>query len=327
MLLSPSFMRSSGEASGAIPHLESRQVKTNCPAPELTETADSAQPSVACILLNWNGWEDTVGCLTSLSKLNYRNFLTIVVDNGSSNDSVTRLRDACPEILLLETGRNLGFAGGNNVGIRHAISQRVEYIWLLNNDTEPHPDALTELVNKAASNPRFGAIGSTLMYAHDPNSVQAWGGGRINVWIGRSFHTLVPQEDGWFDYITAASVLIPRRALEDVGLLDDGFFLYWEDGDLSFRLRKKGWKLGVAAGSTVLHKEHASTGRNRRVIDRYVIASGIRFLHKHSPAPWLSIPLFLALRIWKRLLSGQFRRVGDIAGGIRDYLFSGRIRS
>jgi len=315
-------MRSSGEVYGAIPRLESREVKTNCASPGLTETTFRAQPSVACILLNWNGWEDTVACLASLAKLNYRNFSITVVDNGSSNDSVIRIRDAYPEILLLETGRNLGFAGGNNVGIRHAMSQRVDYIWLLNNDTEPHPDALLELVNKAASNPRFGAVGSALMYAHDPSCVQAWGGGRINVWIGRSFHTLVPQDDGWFDYITAASVLIPRQALEDIGLLDEGFFLYWEDGDLSFRLRKKGWKLGVAAGSTVLHKEHASTGRNRRVIDRYVIASGIRFLHKHSPAPWLSIPLFLTSRLWKRLLNGQFRRVGDIAGGIRDYLLA-----
>jgi GT2 family glycosyltransferase len=298
-----------------------RKVNTVRGADGVAEKPCVTAPTVACILLNWNGWQDTVACLAALAKVTYGNFSIVVVDNGSRNDSVIRIREACPGITLLETGKNLGFAGGNNVGIRYAIDHGAEYIWLLNNDTEPRPTALTELVEKALSNPKLGAIGSTLMYAHDPGSVQAWGGGRINVWIGRSFHTLVPQKDDWFDYITAASLLIPRQALEDVGLLDEGFFLYWEDGDLGFRLREGGWKLGVAADSIVLHKEHASTGRNRRVIDRYVITSGIRFLNKHSPAPWLSIPLFLSLRMWKRLLTGQFRGIGDLFGGIGDYLF------
>jgi GT2 family glycosyltransferase len=271
-------------------------------------------------VLNWNGWRDTLACLAALRKVTYEKLSIIVVDNASSDESVVRIREAAPEALLLESGSNLGFAGGNNVGIRHALSGKVDYIWLLNNDTEPRPTALAELVAKAASNPRMGEIGSVLLYAHDPTRVQAWGGGRVSLWTGRSEHALCPQDDGWFQYITAASVLLPRAALDEVGLLDEGFFLYWEDGDLSFRLRSRGWQLGVAAESIVLHKEHASTGRNRRLIDRYVVSSGIRFLHKHSPAPWISIALFLSLRICKRLLTGQFSRLGDVTGGIRDYL-------
>jgi GT2 family glycosyltransferase len=277
------------------------------------------EPSVRCILLNWNGWQDTISCLSALAEQNYENFKVIVVDNGSADDSVPRIREAFPNILLVETGKNLGFSGGNNVGIRYALSEGAQYIWLLNNDTIPAPDALIELVKKAQSDARFGAIGSALMYAHDPNAVQAWGGGRINVWIGHSFHTLVPKDDRWFDYITAASVLLPRQALNDIGLLDEAFFLYWEDGDLSFRLRKNGWRLGVAGSSIVLHKEHSSTDRNRRVIDRHVITSGIRFLRKHSPIPWLSVILYLSSRISWRLLTGQFRRVGDVTSGIKDY--------
>lgn len=278
-----------------------------------------AQPSVACILLNWNGWRDTLACLSALKNTAYDNLSVIVVDNASSDDSVRRIRTAEPGILLLESGGNLGFAGGNNVGIRRALSDGVDYIWLLNNDTEPEPFALAEMIKKAASNPRLGEIGSILLYAHDATRVQAWGGGRINLWIGRSEHALSPKDDEWFHYMTAASVLIPRAALEDVGLFDDGFFLYWEDGDYGFRLRDKGWLLGVAPKSFVLHKEHASTGRNRRLIDRYVVSSGIRFMRKHAPAPFISITLFLTLRICKRLLTGQFRRLGDISGGIKDY--------
>jgi GT2 family glycosyltransferase len=280
----------------------------------------SVQPSVACILLNWNGWRDTVVCLAALARLDYGNISVIVVDNGSADESVRRIREAAPGILVLETGSNLGFAGGNNVGIRHAFAQGPDYIWLLNNDTEPEPDALAQLVHKAESNLRFGEIGSVLVYSDEPSRIQAWGGGRVSFWSGTTVHALSPKEDRWFHYLTAASVLLRRRALEDVGLLDDRFFLYWEDSDLSFRLRKNGWMLGVAAESVVLHKEHASTGRNRRLIDRYAVESGIRFLAKHAPVPWFSLMSFILLRIGKRLLKGQFRRVGDVTGGIKDYV-------
>ncbi len=95
----------------------------------------TAQPDVTCILLNWNGWRDTVECLKALKECRYRNLTIIVVDNGSTNDSVARIRAAHPDVLLLESGKNLGFAGGNNIGIRYALAQGAEYVWLLNNDT------------------------------------------------------------------------------------------------------------------------------------------------------------------------------------------------
>jgi GT2 family glycosyltransferase len=220
---------------------------------------------------------------------------------------------------------NLGFAGGVNAGIRHAFGLAVEYIWLLNNDAQPRPDALAAMVAKVTSDRRFGAIGSVLLYADDSARVQAWGGGRINAWIGYGFHATAPMADSWFDYITAASILVPRRALEEIGLLDENFFLYWEDSDLSFRLREHGWKLGVAANSTVLHKENASTG-NRRKVDRFSTASGIRFLRKHSPAAWLAVPVFITMRIGSRLAQGRWSRIGDIVGGVRDYLRSAASR-
>src|SRR5712672_2084688 len=137
----------------------------------------SAQPSVSCILLNWKGWRDTVACLDALARLDYENLSVIVVDNGSADESVRRIREAAPDILVLETGSNLGFAGGNNVGIRHALAQGADYIWLLNNDTKPEPAALAQLVRRAESNSRFGEIGSVLVRADEPSRIQAWGGG------------------------------------------------------------------------------------------------------------------------------------------------------
>jgi GT2 family glycosyltransferase len=283
-------------------------------------------PTVTCVLLNWNGWRDTLACLRALAGSDYPNMSLLVIDNGSTDGSVERIRRAHPDVELIENGSNLGFGSGVNVGLRRALERGVDYVWLLNNDTEPHPQALTEMVKKACSNPALGAVGSVMRYLHDPQKIQAWGGGQVSHWVGRSIHAVAPEADGWFDYITAASVLLSRRALQDVGLFDEGFFLYWEDVDLAFRLRARGWQLGVAADSSVLHKENASTGGNRNVVARHSTASGIRFLSKYSPLPWLSIPLFICMRAVRRLSIGQVRDIGSVTAGVRDYLRSDRRR-
>jgi GT2 family glycosyltransferase len=131
-------------------------------------------------------------------------------------------------------------------------------------------------------------------------------------------HARTAQEDGWFDFLTAASVLLRREALETCGLFDEEFFMYWEDADLSYRLRRGGWRLGVAAASLVPHREHGST-RNLGVLDRYSVASGIRFLLKHSPAPWISIPMLLTVKVGRRIARGRLSRVADVVRGVRDY--------
>jgi GT2 family glycosyltransferase len=286
---------------------------------------DAAGPPVACIVLNWNSWQDTVACLAGLRGIEYGNITVIVVDNGSTNDSVTRIRQAHPAVELICTGRNLGYAGGVNAGIRPALERGAEFVWLLNNDAKPCPNALSALVGKALDEPDLGAVGSVLMYMSSQANVQAWGGGRVNRWLGWSAHATSGKEDPWFDYLTGASLLLRRAALEKVGLFDDGFFLYWEDTDLGFRLRRRGWRLGVAAESVVLHKEGASSGDRRRV-DRHSTASGIRFLRKHAPIPWISVPLFLASRIVNRLVRGDFAHTSDIIGGLCDYMASAKMR-
>lgn len=281
-------------------------------------------PRVACIVLNWNGWEDTIACLTAVEALDYDNMFVIVVDNGSTDQSVTRLQEAYPEIALLRADRNLGFGGGVNVGIHSALQQGAEFVWLLNNDTQPAPASLAKLVEKALSRPRLGAIGSVLMHMNAATKVQAWGGGRVNCWLGTATQAKMAHADGWFHYLTAASLLLRAEALESVGLFDDGFFMYWEDTDLSFRLREAGWGLGVAADSVVLHKVGASSGGDQRKVDRHSTASGIRFLRKHARFVWISVPLYLASRIANRILRGQFARTADIGGGLHDYLVASR---
>ncbi len=277
------------------------------------------QPSVTCVVLNWNGWADTIQCLEALERCAYPRLTVVVVDNGSTNDSVARIRAAHPAVPLLEAGRNLGFAGGNNIGIRYALERGAEYIWLLNNDTEAATDALSELVGKAMSDPRIGAVASVCYYADSPSTVQAWAGARMNLWIGYARNSTTPHPDDWFHSLYGASILLRSEALQDAGLLDEGFFHYWEETELCLRLLEKRWRLAAAPESKILHKVAGSTGRKSPVLDRYFTASGLRILRLHSPAPAIAMFLFLAARFARRLVRLQFSRCREVWAGIADY--------
>jgi len=278
-----------------------------------------SHPPVSCIVLNWNGWADTIECLDTLKKCRYPRLTIIVVDNGSTDDSVARIKAARPDILILESGNNLGFSGGNNIGIRHALDNGADYFWLLNNDARPAPGALCALVAKADSEERIGAVASICYYADEPSKVQAWAGSRVNLWVGYGRLCTEPHKDDWFHSLNGTSMLVSRAAIEHVGLLDEGFFLYWEDTEFCLRLREKGWRIAAAPDSRVLHKVNASTGGNKIVLDRYQTTSGLRLLRLHSPAPNLAQFLFLAVRFTRRILRLEFARCKAVWAGFQDY--------
>jgi len=271
---------------------------------------------VGIVLLNWNGWEDTCACLTSLRRLRYDDFEIIVVDNGSSDNSPAHIRRMFPEARIIQAGKNLGFAGGCNRGIRHALSQRCDFVWLLNNDTTVDPQALQALVTKADSAPDIGAVGSAIYCMDDARRLQAWGGGHINFWLGRSRHFLRPAPDDSIDFITGASMLITRDAIQSIGLLDEKFFMYWEDADYCFRLREAGWKIGVAGESRVLHKGSASVGKGSAKLDRYFNASAVRFFNKHARTPAIPRWTGVTLRIGKRVMARDWERARAVWAGI-----------
>ena len=176
---------------------------------------------VEVIVLNWNGWKDTIACVATLQRLNYPSFTLLVVDNGSSDASVAEIEKAMPLVELLQTGENLGFGGGCNFAIRHAMARGADYVWLINNDTTVDPDALSAMVRVAETDPGVGSVGSVLYAADAVDQVQVWGGGSVNRWLGRSQHRLSP---GPIDFISGASVLLRCAALEDVGLFDQANF-------------------------------------------------------------------------------------------------------
>jgi GT2 family glycosyltransferase len=245
--------------------------------------------------------------------LSYSNFGLIVVDNGSTDGSQGYIEAHYPAIKVLQTGANLGFGGGCNAGIRQALDQGADYIWLINSDATADADALTELVRMADEQALVGTVGSVLYEADRPGQVQLWGGGRVNLWRGLSRHQVAPAE---LDFVSGASMLLRREAIEQVGMFDDHtFFMYWEDSDLGFRLRRAGWQLAVAEKSHVWHKLSASLGKGSRQLDAYFTQSGIRFLRRYAPAPRVSVMMMVGRMLMKRFLMADFGRARSVING------------
>jgi GT2 family glycosyltransferase len=279
----------------------------------------NSTPRVCCILLNWNGWQDTIECLDALKECTYQHMEIVVVDNGSTNGSVSKIKAAYPSIAVVESKENLGFAKGCNLGIRYGLARDADYLWLLNNDTKPSPDALSALIAKALTDRRIAAVASICYYYDDPSTVQAWAGARLNLWIGYGRNSVTPREDDWFHSLYGASMLIQRSAFEDVGLLDEGFFLYWEETEFCLRLRQKSWKLAAAPDSRVLHKLGAGTKNNSNLHDRYFTASGLRILKLHSPAPVLAMFLSVSARLVRRAVGFHLSNCRSVWAGVQDY--------
>ena len=268
---------------------------------------------VVVVVLNWNGWQDTVACLESLQRQSYASFELLVVDNDSSDDSVAQIKKVMPGVELLQSGANLGFGGGCNVGIRQACLKSADYVWLINSDAMADPHALSALVRIADETEALASVGSVLYEADSTNQVQLWGGGRVRLWSGqcKSQRAAAP-----LDYISGASLLLRCAAIKKVGLFDEStFFMYWEDADLSFRLRRAGWQLAVAEDSQVWHKQSASLGKQSAMLDQYFTQSGTRFLRRYAPIPFVSVFLMLGRMLTKRLLTGQLTRARAVVRG------------
>lgn len=292
------------------------------------------EPLVYCVLVNWNGWLDTIACVTSLRQQDYRSLCVLVVDNNSNDDSVDHLSDLCSPKEILKATSNDGFAAGCNLGIRAALMAGADFVWLLNNDTTAPPNTLSLLLEAAKQqqdkpfetprHPLPGIVGTVLRFMHKPSNVQAWGGGTVKRWLGYATHFYKPTPLQTDSFLTFASVLIRREVFDEIGLLDERFFMYFEDADFCFRARNAGWQLVVAPDTAVLHKEGGSTsrddssGRQAPFKQRVSTASGLHFLRLHGRPKSLSIVLFLLLRIVKRILTGDPAGLRAVMQGVSD---------
>jgi GT2 family glycosyltransferase len=210
--------------------------------------------------------------------------------------------------VLIRADTNRGFAGGCNIGIRYALKCGAEYVWLLNNDTLVDTKALAEMVEVARSDEQIGLVGSVLYYYHDPTSVQAYGGGLVNWWRGTNRLLTAPRESG-LDFLAGASLLVKRPVVESIGLLEESYFFYWEDVAYSQRALKAGWRIDVAKGSRILHKEGGTIRGAERIkslaSDRFAVKSMILFFSNHGGVRW---PLAVLLRMGGIVINRVRRR-------------------
>lgn len=266
---------------------------------------------VVVIILNWNGAADTIQCVKQVRSLSDGAPACLVVDNGSTDDSVARIRSAHPHVPVLENGKNLGFAGGCNAGIRVAMDAGAEFVWLLNNDTVPTPGALSALVEVAENDASVGAVGSVLRYMSEPERVQTWGGGWHWPWLGAGINWKRPVPTALVTYLVGASLLLRTQSLADVGLLDDRFFMYREDVDLCVRLRRRGWSVEVASDSTVHHAVGGSSGSAVQR-DTWIAESAVRYYRKHAPWPHLPLAIETIGKVGMRALRGEWERAKTV---------------
>ena len=252
--------------------------------------ADGSRGPLA-VVLNYNGAADTIRCLDWLTTLAPAAPAIVVVDNASAPGSVDSIRAAHPHVEILELPRNLGFSGGNNRGIQHAMAraaaqgERFEFIWLINNDTYGDEHALAALVAVANRDPQIGAVGSVLVNPPPATSTQSRGS-RVVRGLAVTWNNHVPR--GTFNSLCGASMLLKTAALEQIGLLDETFFFCWEDADLSRRLSVADWKLAIADDSIVTHKEGASAAAASTFRIFHHVRGIVLFARRYSMVPWFS---------------------------------------
>lgn len=261
-------------------------------------------PSIAVILVNFNNETDTIACVGSLKKITYQNYKIFIVDNGSGEKSVEKLRPlGGGNIELIETGKNLGFSGGNNVAVKRALAENFDYILLLNNDTEVESDFLDELAAVAESGEKIGVVGPKIYFYPDENARlqisnfklqtnRIWFGGGAFSWFGGGRHLRYdeidkntdeekPEETG---YMTGCAFLIKAKVVKEIGLLCEDFFLYYEDTDWSLRAKKAGYKIMYVPSAKIYHKvSRTASALGNPTIHYYHIRNALLLSKRQAP--------------------------------------------
>lgn len=253
-------------------------------------------PKVFIIILNYNGKDILLDCLDSVYKLKYPNLEVVVVDNNSSDGSFLSARQRFSRFHFIKNSKNLGFAGGNNVAIRWVLEKMADYIFLLNNDALIEKDSLKKMIELAEKDEK-GGVFSPVIY-EGKNKGKVWfSGGRIDWLKMRTIHRVrnikhVTQKRNTTSYVTGCAMLVKKEVFKKVGLLDDDFFLYYEDADFSYRAKKAGFGLRIIPQASVFHFEKSSQNPNKVY---WLVYSGLLFFKKNTPwfwKPWIVFYIF-----------------------------------
>ena len=214
---------------------------------------------IISLILNTNRCKDTLDCLSSLRANTYRCHREIVLDNHSTDGSIDAITSAYPDDQIIELSENLGFAGNNNVGIRAALDQGADWIFVLNEDTVLAPDCLEHLVEIGESDPKIGIVGPMVYHYDEPDVIQSAGGIFGRYW--ESIHLAKNEQDrGQYtrphqvEWISGCAILVRRAVIEQVGMIDERFFYFWEETEWCLRAGKAGWRIMHVPQAKLWHK-------------------------------------------------------------------------
>lgn len=282
-------------------------------------------PLVSIITVNYNGTEITDQFLNSLLQISYKNIEVFVVDNASKV-LPDELKIKYPFIKLIKSKTNVGFAAGNNLGMRAA---KGKYFFLLNNDTEVAPNFLEPIVELMETNENIGIASSKLLYYSKPNTIQYAGHSGINVYTGRGFvvgYLNANSEKYNTSYKTelahGAAMMISRKALNKIGLMAELFFLYYEEIDFCERVKQAGFEIWYCGHSVVYHKESMSTGKSSPLKTYYLTRNRLIYSRRNTKAfqHYACVLFFLFISFPKGVLElffkGEFTLLSAFTRGV-----------
>ncbi|MEO1051208.1 MAG: glycosyltransferase family 2 protein [Bacteroidota bacterium] len=271
------------------------------------------QPLVSIVTVNYNQSEVTCEMIDSLKQITYPNYEVIVVDNASPNDEPEIITYCHQDIKFIKSIRNLGFAGGNNLGVKEATGK---YVLFLNNDTEVAPDFLEPLVEAFETNPKLGMASPKIIYHGTDNIIQYAGAVSISPYTGKGYKIGHGEHDiGQFNQSSytglghGAALMVPMKVIKEVGLMPDIFFLYYEEHDWCEMVKRAGYHVMYVAHATIYHKESVSVGRNSPLKTYYMARNRLLYIRRNCFGGQLifSLLFFLLLAIPKNILKYTIR--------------------
>ena len=255
------------------------------------------QPLVSIIALNWNTHSVTCDFLKSIREnCTYPNIEVIIVDNASDDDPTSLFQSSFPGLQVIRNERNLGFSGGNNIGIRKA---KGDFLFIVNNDTEFTPGLLEGLLDIFRQYPDAGVVSPKFHYYFQKGTIEYAGYENVNPFTGRNGMIGCREKDeGQYDevkithYAHGGGMMVSRKVIEEVGPLYEPFFLYYEEFDWCTKIKKAGYKIYYQPKSLIYHKESMTTGKSSPLKTFYITRNRILFMRRNAPLPGLMV--FLA---------------------------------
>ena len=284
------------------------------------------QPLISIIILNYNQLKVTCEFIDSTRKLAYKNFEIILVDNASRENPTAYIQQHYPEVKLIVNDTNLGFTGGNNVGIRAA---KGDYYFVVNNDTEVTENLLENMLEPFQKDPSIGVVSPKIRYFSSPSIIQYAGFTEINPFTGRNKPIGGKEEDrgqhdvaGYTSYAHGAAMLVKKEVVEKVGVLPDIFFIYYEELDWSAHIRRAGYKIYYQPKALIYHKESITMGKESPMKAYYHNRNRILFMRRNTnPVQFSFFMLFLTFAVVPKtvltyIMKGQFLHLKNFFRGL-----------